>query len=184
MLYFTSDPHYFHANIIKHVNRPYSSVEEMNKTLVTNWNNTVSSSDTIYILGDLSFGKTSETINLVKSLKGNKVLILGNHDRKLDKSVKELFSIVEPYLEIKWDNHDIILFHYAMKVWNKSHHGSWQLHGHSHGTLQQDLYSRQLDVGVDCHSYTPISIKHIKAYMDTIDFKPIDHHTPLVPLKS
>ena len=40
-LFFTSDTHFFHEGIIKFCNRPFESVEEMNETLIRNWNETV-----------------------------------------------------------------------------------------------------------------------------------------------
>ncbi len=71
---------------------------------------------------------------------------------------------------------DIVMLHYSMRVWNKSHHGSWHLYGHSHGTLPDDPNSLSIDVGVDCHNYQPISYDEIKSIMSKKEFKPVDHH--------
>ena len=78
-LFFISDLHFSHANIINLANRPFKDVLEMNKTLIENWNNTVSKSDTVFILGDFCFGQASVWEKLLRQLNGNKVLILGNH---------------------------------------------------------------------------------------------------------
>ncbi len=58
-----------------------------------------------------------------------------------------------------------MLFHYAMRVWNASHHGSWHLYGHSHGTLPDDITSLSFDIGVDSQHYKPLSYDEVKAIM-------------------
>lgn len=70
----------------------------------------------------------------------------------------------------------IILCHYPFLTWNKSHYGSWNLHGHCHGTLPDDPSSLRLDVGVDVHAFSPISFDEVSTIMSTKNFKPIDHH--------
>ena len=58
MIYLTSDLHFNHVNILKYepVNRPFETLEEMNETLIANWNAKVSAKDTVYVLGDLAMG--------------------------------------------------------------------------------------------------------------------------------
>lgn len=68
----------------------------------------------------------------------------------------------------------IVLGYYPFAVWNRSHHGSWNLHGHSHGSFPSK--GKQPDVGVDVHNYTPISIEQVAAYMETQDIYYSDHH--------
>ena len=76
-----ADTHFFHENIIKYCDRPFSSVEDMNNTLVRNWNEVVSNEDIVLHLGDVSLGKKEETAKIIRKLKGRKILIRGNHDR-------------------------------------------------------------------------------------------------------
>jgi calcineurin-like phosphoesterase family protein len=78
--------------------------------------------------------------------------------------------------KIKVFEQEIVLCHYAMLVWNKSHHGTWHLHGHSHHSLPIDNYSLRLDVGTNGWSYCPISFEQIKQELSKRIFKPIDHH--------
>lgn len=79
MIWFTSDPHIYHTNVIKYCNRPYSSVEEMNEALVNNWNSIVMPEDTVYCLGDFSMAaRPVETFS--PRLMGKKYLVPGNHD--------------------------------------------------------------------------------------------------------
>lgn len=185
MKYFTSDLHLFHSNVIKHANRPFKNVDEMNEALVNNINSRVKSNDDLYLLGDISFGTRDNTYEILSRINGIKYLILGNHDKGILrwKDVQSLFYKITPMLEIKvLDNdlsrgyQDIVMLHYSMRVWNKSHHGSWHLYGHSHGTLPDDPNSLSIDVGVDCHNYQPISYDEIKSIMSKKEFKPVDHH--------
>lgn len=164
-IYFTGDTHFGHANIIKYCNRPYSSVQEMNEMLIKNWNDTVSPTDTIYHVGDFAFDSNPQKY-LVR-LNGHKVLIKGNHDKK---PTPGWMQVVD-YKEIKVERQTIILFHYAMRVWNKSNHGSWSLFGHSHGGLPNDPKLLSFDVGVDCHGYHPISFEKVRSLMAMKDVK-------------
>lgn len=184
-IYFTSDTHYGHKNIIKYSNRPYTSVEQMDNALVDNWNKVVQPDDTVYHLGDFGFySDTNKIVRIIQRLNGNKVFIFGNHDKIMSKpEIVELFQEMCHYKEIyvqdptieKGRQH-IVLLHYGMRVWNKSHHGSWQLYGHSHGSLPELPGYRAFDVGVDCWDYTPISYNQVKAKMAKVAFQPVDHH--------
>ena len=79
-IYYISDLHFGHANIMKFDNRPFNSVEEMNKALIDNWNSVVTDKDTVMILGDFCWGLEDEWISILNKLRGTKQLILGNHD--------------------------------------------------------------------------------------------------------
>ena len=81
-LFFTSDTHFFHEGIIKFCKRPYATVEEMNETLIRNWNETVPENGTVFHLGDFAFGGWREWMSDYNRLNGKIYLILGNHDLK------------------------------------------------------------------------------------------------------
>lgn len=104
MNYYTSDLHLGHENIIAHCSRPFSDAEEMDRTIITNWNSIIKDNDDVYILGDIAFKLTDhDSIPKIKSLKGRKHLIVGNHDVKnlKDARFRECFVSVDSYLEIK-----------------------------------------------------------------------------------
>ena len=82
MEYVIADMHFNHNNIIKYCNRPFENVQEMNEYIISKWNEDVSKNDIIYVLGDVGFGSTENLGNIINRLNGNKILILGNHDRK------------------------------------------------------------------------------------------------------
>lgn len=85
MIYFTSDLHLGHENVIRFADRPFQNVSDMNRSLITNYNALVRDDDTVYILGDLTFKvNVEEADRLISKLNGRKILIKGNHDKRYD----------------------------------------------------------------------------------------------------
>ena len=81
-IFFTADTHWGHRNIIKYCQRPFADVDEMNETLITNWNNSVGKDDIVFHLGDFAMGGSADWSRLLDRLNGRIYLILGNHDMK------------------------------------------------------------------------------------------------------
>jgi len=158
-IFFSADLHLNHKNIIQFCQRPFKDVNEMNKTLITNWNAKVSAGDLIYILGDFGFGDLK---NIIKSLHGFKVLIIGSHDRTTLKH-KSFFVKTVPLLELTYEGMDITLCHYCMRTWPKSHYNKFHLFGHSHGRLEP--IGKSHDVGVDNNNFFPLSFDEIAEIM-------------------
>lgn len=176
-VYFTSDTHYGHRNIIQYSRRPFSDIKEMEEAMIERWNAVVQKGDTVYHLGDFAFYQDRQSIESILSrLHGSKHLILGNHDEKCPQVGNSHWASVGHYKRIKVGEQRIILLHYAMKVWHGSHKGAWQLHGHSHGSLPRDYTIKQLDVGVDCWAFTPISFEKVSEEMAKHESRPVDHH--------
>lgn len=186
MEFFISDTHFGHANIIKYSNRPFSSVQEMDRTLIENWNHVVGPKDHVYHLGDFAFAPRDRIAYILSQLNGIKHFIMGNHDNIIKNNKKfflenKLWDSIDTDVELKCSNGAfLILHHYGKRVWNKSHHGSIHLYGHSHGTLPP--YNKSVDVGVDAPfitgvpTYTPYSLKQITDYMNTRIAEKVDHH--------
>ena len=80
-LFFISDLHFGHKNIIEYENRPFDSVDEMDKALIRNWIYTVKSNDRVVVAGDFSFHNKEKTKCILSQLRGHKTLIMGNHDK-------------------------------------------------------------------------------------------------------
>lgn len=178
-LFFSSDLHFGHGNSIKFCNRPFKNVDDMNKGLIDNWNNVVGEKDIVWTLGDFAFMSIDEIIKILGQLNGEHHMILGNHCKQVKNHAKRLIDLglvneIRDYKEISWPGSDgnkqkICLFHYPQRSWNGSHYGSWQLHGHVHGTMEP--YGRSVDVGVDAPwvtgyaPYRPISFEEIELFM-------------------
>lgn len=177
-IFFTSDTHYSHAKIIEYSERPFSTVDEMNDAMVYNWNSIIQPGDLVYHLGDFSFADVDKSTRIAKRLNGQKYLVFGNHDKRLRKEPTFLANWIwaKDFAEIKVGDQKIVMCHYAMLTWNQSHRGSWNLHGHSHGSLPDDRNALRVDVGVDCWDYYPVSFDVLKQRMDKKTFKPLDHH--------
>lgn len=183
-IWFSSDPHYFHKNIIKYCDRPFESASEMNEKMIRNWNSVVAPQDDVYLLGDFCFSGEEDAVKVAQRLNGNKRIIWGNHDKKLKRTaLKNCFGWSGEYLELKVPDTGmergeqmIVMCHYPMITWNKAHRGSWMLHGHCHNKLRYPFDAKILDVGVDGHNFTPISYAQVKAIMAKKGFTAVDHH--------
>lgn len=138
-LYFTSDLHLGHGNIIKFCNRPFVDVNEMNNTIINNWNKVIKEDDLCFILGDFSMWGRQSWENLLDRMLGRKILIIGNHDKEKTIPVERFEYVTDGFLNISIDDKDtkfkeqlITLCHYPMLSWYQSHRGAWQLFGHWH----------------------------------------------------
>ena len=155
-IWFTSDTHFRHKNIMKFCpkTRLGADSDEMTEILISNWNRDVKPDDTVYLLGDVFFCNATETRKILDRLSGQIHLIHGNHDQVIRNNldIRDRFASVQEYLEIKIDGKKVVLFHYPMLEWNGMHHGSYALFGHVHGSMDRHpeiLSARIMDVGVD-----------------------------------
>ncbi len=157
-----SDTHFGHKNIIDFCGRPFSNVEEMNRILWLNWNNTVSNSDTIYHLGDVALSRERDPSNRSKPyitekwinlLNGNKIFIHGDHD-------PENFGEKSKIIEYK--NFKFLLIHNP----KEAKFNGWIIHGHTHNN---DLVNypfinfnnRTINVSADVINYKPVNFDTI-----------------------
>ncbi len=175
MLYFTSDLHFYHENIIKHTNRYYANAEKMNNDLIKKWNEKVNACDEVYILGDFTMKGAKLATEILCQLKGKKHLIRGNHDGFVDSCEfdKSLFTSIQYYAEIVYSNVEFVLFHYPILEWKGMFKGSISLHGHQHNNEYYNYNNlenkiRRYDVGVDANYMTPVSAEYIISFFHTI----------------
>jgi len=164
-IYFTSDMHLGHKNIIKYSDRPFKSVEEMDTEIINRFNSVVKSDDTVYDLGDLCLSN----FNVYKyRFNGTLIRIKGSHDRDI-KEPRMMVVTPENLFDEYRNPISITLCHYAMRSWERSHYATWHLYGHHHGKLPP--YGLSFDVGVDCWNFYPVSLDQVKEKMATL--KPI-----------
>ena len=177
-IYFTADTHFGHKNIIKYAKRPFNNVEEMDYRIINNWNSVVGKNDTVYHLGDFALCSKTKLDYILNLLNGSICLIRGNHEKSAE-ACKSRFRWIKDYYELNVRDEDfhkgkqtIVLSHYAFRVWNKSHWGTYHLYGHSHGMLEDDEKMLSFDIGVDCHNFKPLSYQEVKNIMQQKNWTP------------
>lgn len=139
-IYFNNNPEYI------------ADINQMNEDMISYWNARVSKKSRIIIAGDLAWKRHAHFIH---ALNGQKILVLGNHD-KMNHDCLKLFSEVHELYRTKIFKQDVTISHYPMRSWASSCHGSWCLYGHSHGRMSEPKNMFSFDVGVDVWGYAPI----------------------------
>lgn len=158
MIFFTADTHFGHKNIIEYCKRPFSSVDEMNRIIIENWNSVITPEDTVYHLGDVAFHRG---LDCVRKLNGKLILISGNHDKRMHKC---------KFREVGFE-----LLENKSKVWrfNLAHwphpqnfdKNFFNLCGHVHGAWKEK--DGWLNVGQDVWNYKPVSITEVIGFFVT-----------------
>ena len=174
MKLFTADPHYGHRGILDYCNRPFSSVEEMDRELIRRWNEVVKPTDEVFVLGDFSFHGSVKTQQILSQLIGRKVLITGNHDHSLSKMLHRGFDLVIPNGVLRLGSREVFISHYPFvgeEVDGRKYPGlqfvddgqRFLLHGHVHTAWKRQ--KRMINVGVDVWSYAPVSEHEILKFI-------------------
>jgi len=199
-VYFTSDTHYNHRNICRgtsawkemepgnsHQNtRDFESLDKMNYTLIKGINDNVKLDDELWHVGDWSFGGFDSILQFRSQLVCQNIhLVYGNHDHHIENNkngIQGAFKSVQYYKELSLEGQKIILLHYAMRVWNHSHKGSYHCYGHSHSTLEHSPNGKSFDVGVDnayklFGEYRPFSFKEVQSILSKRNTNFVDHHS-------
>ncbi|MBQ7307958.1 MAG: metallophosphoesterase [Clostridia bacterium] len=189
MIYFISDTHFGHKNIIDICNRPFQNIEEMDSTLIENWNKTINSDDIVYIVGDFA-GDNVDADYYLKKLNGKKILLIGNHDKNWIKKLYKrnnwniyndpeykllvkynYFYDVKFYLEKLMFDQIVTLCHYPMvdfafssKLFKEKF--GLLIHGHIHNNIKDEFKFlfrtfNTLNCGVEVNNYTPVNIENL-----------------------
>lgn len=141
--FYISDCHFGHGNVIKFDGRAFETVEEMEETMIENWNSVVDKEDKVYILGDFCWSKDeAEWIRILDRLNGSqKFLVKGNHDlTNMSPTLKNKFAAIYNYVEIKDNGRRVICCHYPMPFYRSNYNKNiYHLYGHVHVTLENDL---------------------------------------------
>lgn len=180
MIYYTSDLHLGNNNIIAHENRPWETVEEMDKALIANWNSRVTPEDDVYVLGDFCFKGATKAIEYLKQLNGSIHLIRGNHDHFMsqksfdmwlcdmhnrDLHSGKVYTHVRDkgyYAHIKDNGREVVLCHYPILYWENKERGSIHLYGHVHTYRDcSAMAPNSYNVGVDANNYMPVTLDEL-----------------------
>ena len=167
MIFYISDLHLGHQNILKLSNRPFETVEEMNEKLITNWNTRIKKTDDVYFLGDFAFKCDQiQATEFLKRLNGRKFFIKGNHDKTTWlESIKQqgLIEWYKDYAEINDAGRMVILCHYPIHSWNGLYHESYHLYGHVHEKTVEnaDWQKNRFNVSVENTNYYPIALDEL-----------------------
>ena len=175
-VWFAADFHLGHHNIIRYCDRPFRNTEEMDQHILERLNASVKASDVLYFLGDFCIGGKARALAYRQQVQCKKIIAVpGNHDKEIRKLAEEFLWLTD-LAEVSVHGQPIVLCHYAMRVWNHSHHGAWHLYGHSHGKLPESPTSLSMDVGVDTNQFQPWHFDEIKARLSE-RAKARDDHT-------
>ena len=172
MIFYTADLHLGHENVIAYSKRPFGNADEMLECLILNWNSVVSDNDDVYIIGDLFFKLgTKKQLEILRSLKGRKHLILGNHDRNLNTAVRDEFASTNDYLKLNDNGRCVILSHYPILEWDGYFRGAYHIYGHIHNNFDTLAYQiinnnpehfkNAFNAGVDVTGYTPRTLNEL-----------------------
>lgn len=126
MIYYISDLHFGHKNVIRFDGRPFADVDLMDETLIHNWNERVTADDTVYVLGDAFWKNEEGSLSIIKRLNGHKHLIQGNHDR-VHGRLRFYWESIRDYAEVEDDGKLVILSHYPMPFYKNQHYGAIML---------------------------------------------------------
>lgn len=169
MIYYISDMHFGHSNVIRFDDRPFADVDQMNEALIRNWNERVTPDDTVYVIGDGFFKGEEMSVNIIQQLNGHKRLIRGNHDRVKGR-LRFYWESIEKSDEIKDGNYRVILDHYPKMFYNGQHYGAIMLYGHVHNSREWKLVEKwqkeEWDEGIPCR------VINVGCMMDYMNYSP------------
>lgn len=179
----TSDLHWGHRNILTFCPvtraRFQGDINYMNEAMVTEWNDSVTSEDLVYILGDVAFLPAAKATEYLRRCNGRKVLIRGNHDDKLleNSEFRNCFESIHNYLELTYKNKKIVMFHFPIYDHNGAGRGSIMLHGHRHGN-PHGIPGKIKDVGMDATGQIVVELDSVIEELEKIPH--MYHHDPRV----
>lgn len=176
MDFVTSDNHFGHFNVIAYSNRPFTSVDEMDKEMIRRWNSVVGPQDRVFHVGDFAFLNKEKATEVLSKLNGIKILIKGNHDGNAKRMLEIGFSEVYNTYEVDLAEQKVLMCHYPYrpsqeeidnseyKIKNVQSRpedkGGWLIHGHVHNLWK--FRNKMLNASVENWNYTPVSFSELE----------------------
>ena len=169
MDFFIADTHFFDRACIRYDARPFAGVEDMNETMIRNWNGVVKDDDRVFLVGDYSYGNGADIVSTAQRLRGHKILIRGNHDN--DVNLKYCFEEIYDYLEVHLDNATVILCHYPLSSFKDMQRGGTvHIYGHVHNSFEakiaNDVYNRLRALPEKNYRFEAYNAGAMQPYMD------------------
>lgn len=167
MIFYTADSHFGHRNILRFCDRPYETIEEMDRDLIARWNGKVTGNDTVYVLGDMFF-RSENPAEILSRLKGKKHLIVGNHDSSWMSKVdlEKHFLSVSLMMDLSGGKTGVTLCHYPLLTWKHAKR-TYMIHGHIHKDTTFEIWpmiasnSHILNAGVDINNFEPVTFEEL-----------------------
>ena len=162
-IWFISDPHFDHYNIIEYADRPFFSVSEMNSFIMHGWNSCVRSDDLVFFLGDMSFGRGSRRARWwLERLNGRKVYLKGSHDKGIrPTSILPSVILVADVVILMTDLGQVCLVHEPSSI--PTDWSGWAIHGHVHNLHPHiSPIHKRVNVSVEVTGYRPCSLSEIR----------------------
>lgn len=160
-VFFLADTHFGDGNILRYENRPFATVEEMDRELIRRWNEKVGAGDTVFHLGDFSARGEEEDRAILSQLAGEKVLVLGNHDRhRAPAQWRSLgFEEAVPW-PLVWEGF-FLLSHEPLYINRNMPYAN--VFGHVHGNpAYRDASARSVCVSVERTGFAPLSFEELR----------------------
>ncbi|KKN45488.1 hypothetical protein LCGC14_0682370 [marine sediment metagenome] len=176
MYFFTADQHYGHGRIIEHCDRPYKNENEMDEDMIAKHNEVVGKDDTVINAGDFCWFKqyaarnsNDNAYSYISRLNGRQIFLRGDHDKWMSARASHFHDIWSNMMDKKNDEF-LVVCHYAMHTWARSHYNSWHLYAHSHKDL--NLPGKRHCISVDNTNFFPLSFDQVKEIMARKDDNP------------
>jgi calcineurin-like phosphoesterase family protein len=169
--FYISDLHFGHVNCLKFDDRPWFTATEMDKALIENWNSVVDNGDIVYVLGDMFWCKTTEAIEVIKQLNGQKILIKGNHDRTKDSAFTKHFAKITGYDEVEDGGDNIVLSHYPIPCFKNHFYGWLHFYGHVHTSFEENMMQHDRYLMEELYM-KPCKMYNVGAMMPYIKYTP------------
>lgn len=162
-IWFTSDTHFGHANIIGYCGRPFADVEEMNRTMIERWNARVGAEDIVYHLGDFAFGPATMVTEFLSRLRGRIHLVRGNHDRSTRRMEQLGFNSAQEFVSLDLDGQLLLLTHkpVRMKMSVVMDYPPFELNLHGHVHEKWARHDERINVGVDVRDFEPKTLEEL-----------------------
>lgn len=171
-VFIVSDLHFDHKNIIKYCNRPFRSVNEMNRAMLANWNKRVRNGDKVYYLGDMTFGRRSRPTDFwLSKLNGKIQFIRGNHDTDIITKAE----VIKNNFLIRYKGHDLLLMH---DPYRPASYDGWIIHGDKHNNSPEKFphvhcKNKTINICAEYTKYAPMSLDEIISTIKKCVHRPV-----------